>query len=128
MSRHRFLIANADPMSRRRLRAMLARSGRLVREAASGWELMSLLATDGPFALVIADVELAMPNGLQALAMARTAGLDVPFVITSPSDDPRIQTMARRLGAALLLRPHPPRPPRCCGRPRRSNWRPAPAC
>jgi CheY-like chemotaxis protein len=99
------IVAADDPVVRYRLDLALAAMGATVRVATSGWELLSLLADDPDVDVVIAEAEMTMPSGIEALAMARTAGLTVPFVLVVGGAAPALRTTARRLHAAVVAEP-----------------------
>ena len=99
------IVAADDPVVRYRLDLALVAMGATVRVAASGWELLSLLADDAAVDIVIAEAAMAMPSGVDALAMARTAGLTVPFVLLVGAGDDALRRTARRLRAAVVAEP-----------------------
>jgi CheY-like chemotaxis protein len=99
------IVAENDPVIRHDLDATLANLGGNVRLAASGWELLSLLADGDPVDVVIADVRMPMPGGLDALVMARTAGVTVPFVLVAASCDEALRDAVRRLHAVVIAKP-----------------------
>jgi CheY-like chemotaxis protein len=101
----RAIVAENDPIIRQGLDAALASLGGTVQLASSGWELLSLLADGGPVDVVVADVRMPMPGGVDALVMARTAGLTVPFVLVAASCDDTLRTAARRLHAVVIAKP-----------------------
>jgi DNA-binding response OmpR family regulator len=101
----RAIVAENDPIVRHGLDAALARLGGTVQLAASGWELLSLLADDGRIDVVVADVRMPMPGGVDALVMARTAGVTVPFVLVAAHCDERLRSTARKLHAVVIAKP-----------------------
>jgi DNA-binding NtrC family response regulator len=101
----RLLIADDDLEMRSWLRAVLACRGAEVSEVESGAELLRALSEDGPFDLVVTDVRMSWASGVQALAMARTAGMHTPFVVITAYADDAVRTAADALGAALLEKP-----------------------
>ena len=105
MSRPRLLIADDDPEMRSWLRAVLSNRGAAVSEAESGVELVRLLMEEGPFDLVVTDVRMSWATGTQALAMARTAGVETPFVVITAYADDAVRRAAGALGAAVLEKP-----------------------
>lgn len=105
MTTLKILIADDDPELRTWLRTVLSHEGVAIHEVESGLELLGVLTAQGPFDLVIADVRMSWATGLQALSMARGSGFEVPFVIMTAHADESVQHAARRLGAALLLKP-----------------------
>jgi DNA-binding NtrC family response regulator len=99
------IVADDDPAMRACLEAFLVQMGAKVQLAASGWELLALLADDETVDLVIADVRMPMPNGIEALAMARAAGISAPFVLITGTCTDEVRAAARRLRAAALAKP-----------------------
>jgi DNA-binding NtrC family response regulator len=99
------IVADDDPGVRGSLQALLAAMGARVQLAASGWELLSLLAEAERIDLVIVDVHMPMPNGIEVLAMARVAGVSAPFVLITGAYTEALTAAARRLRAATLAKP-----------------------
>jgi len=100
------IVAEDDPAMRHWLQTVLAQMGARVRVAASGWELMSLLGEDcDTVDLVISDVRMPLPSGVDALAMARTAGVTVPFVLITAFSDEHVREVALKLHATVLDKP-----------------------
>jgi DNA-binding response OmpR family regulator len=105
MSRLRILVAEDDHELRSQLAEVLTRRGMQVVEAASGDESLSALAGGG-IDMVVSDVMMPAPVGVQVAAMARTAGEDMPILIITGHTDPWIAHTVRRLAnAELLLKP-----------------------
>lgn len=98
------IVAEDDPAMRRWLYVVLAEMGAAVRMAASGWELLALMAEERAD-LVISDIRMPMPRGIDALAMARAAGVTTPFVLITAFADPSIREAARGLRASVLDKP-----------------------
>lgn len=101
------VIADDDAAMRTWLRVVLVRLGIDLHEAASGWELLALLASGRPIDLVISDVRMPAPSGLQVLASARTAGCEAPFLLITAFGDDQLRRRAGALGAAVLDKPFP---------------------
>ena len=101
----RLLIADDDPEIRLWLEAGLEQEGAEIVGAESGAELVDLLSREGPFDLVISDVRMSWATGLQALSMARGAGIETPFVLITAHADPPTRRAAAALGALLLEKP-----------------------
>lgn len=100
------IVAEDDPAMQRWLLTVLARMGASVRTASSGWELLSLLADDhAAVDLVISDVRMPIPGGIDVLAMARSAGVTVPFVLITAFANDDLRDTARRLSASVLDKP-----------------------
>lgn len=69
-------------------------------------DLQSLLAdTHEAVDLVISDVRMPMPNGVDALAKARAAGVEVPWVLISAFATDDVRKAARILSASVLDKP-----------------------
>ena len=56
---------------------------------------------------MITDVRMSWTSGIQALAMARTAGYRTPFVVITGHVDTVVRAAAGELGAQLLEKPFP---------------------
>ncbi len=105
MSPLRLIVADDDPAMRRWLAMALCRKGATIVAAASGWELLALLADETPCDLVISDVRMPLPGGLHTLAMVRTAGVSTPFLLITAFADHRLREAAKRLHAEVLDKP-----------------------
>jgi CheY-like chemotaxis protein len=79
----RIAIADDEPLERELVCRALRRPALEVREAASGSELLELLTNGGPFDLVVTDVAMPRMSGLEVLAAARAARIEVPFLVIS---------------------------------------------
>ena len=99
------IVAEDDFHMRDWLLTVLERAGAQVHEAATGWEVLSLLADHPDIDLVISDVRMPAPNGLQALAMARAAGIGVPFLIITGFGGEDVDLSATRMDARVLNKP-----------------------
>jgi DNA-binding NtrC family response regulator len=99
------IVADDDPAIRGCLEDLLVAMGARVQLATSGWELLALLADDEQVDLVIADVYMPMPTGLEVLAMARVAGVSAPFVLITGACTGKVTATAHRLHAATLVKP-----------------------
>lgn len=104
-TRPRILLAEDDHEMRAWLRLVLRRLHAEVVEAASGTELLELVAGNEPIDLVITDVRMPAPSGLQVVCMARTAGLRAPFLVVSAFPDRALRTSLRQVGAEFLAKP-----------------------
>ncbi len=99
----RILLAEDDGEMREWLRHLLRPTASEVRAASSGWELLTLLAEDRPFDLVVSDVRMPGPNGLQVAAMARTAEFVTPFLIITAFPDQRLREAIAEMPSVELL-------------------------
>lgn len=101
-----FIVADDDPFMREWLELSLHSFGARVVHAASGHELAALLAP--PVAavdLVISDVRMPGPSGLEVLARARAGGNQVPFLLITGFGGPEVVSAARAHGASVLQKP-----------------------
>jgi CheY-like chemotaxis protein len=102
----RLLLADDDPNTLEFLRLALSTRDVEIKEATSGAELVSLLASGGPYDLVVTDVAMSWMSGLQAIAAVRTAGLSTPALVVTGLSDPSLVERVSRLGrVGLLLKP-----------------------
>ena len=103
--RNPYLIvgANSEP-ARRWLASTLEHMGAAVEQAFCGWELLRLLSVGRRVDLVLIDIDLTSPSGLRTLAIARTIGVEVPFLLVADPADFEVRTAAARLGARVLGR------------------------
>jgi CheY-like chemotaxis protein len=99
----RLLIADDDEDVRATLAMLLTQSGASIQVVGSGLDALDAIAHDGPFALVITDVRMPAPSGVQLLAMARTAGADVPFLVITAFADAQVATTVDQVDGAVLL-------------------------
>lgn len=74
-------------------------------EAANGHELVALLAGTSDLDLVISDIRMPGPSGLEALALARAAGNLVPFLLITGYGSSDVLAAASELGAVVLQKP-----------------------
>jgi CheY-like chemotaxis protein len=102
----RIVVADDDSEMRALVRMLVRPIAGEVRDARSGWELLGVLADDGPFDLVITDVRMPAPSGVHVVSMARAAGLETPFlVITAFPDDAVRRAVDAQVRALLLGKP-----------------------
>lgn len=100
----RLLIVDDDPDMVEWLEDFFARKGAIVRTALDGTEALRKIAEeDNGFALVITDVRMPAPSGIQLAAMTRYAGYQVPFLIITAFPDHQIDVMVHKLERTILL-------------------------
>lgn len=100
------ILADDDPLTLRRTRAVLEQLDARIHEAIDCWEIMSLLLSPGdPFDLVISDLGFLRTSGLDALQGARAAGIEVPFLFFMSGGSAALHARAARLGARILHAP-----------------------
>jgi CheY-like chemotaxis protein len=101
----RIFIADDDRATREWLRLLLRPMHATIREASAGVELLELLASGEPYDLVITDVRMPGPSGLQVVAMARAAGVTAPFLVITAFPDDDVKAALTASGAELLAKP-----------------------
>jgi CheY-like chemotaxis protein len=79
----RIVIAEDDPDTRELICCALRPIAGEVREAASGLELLELIAHDGPFDLIVTDLAMPQVDGVRAIAMVRNAGVHTPILLVT---------------------------------------------
>src|SRR5690606_12324078 len=72
-------------------------------ECESGLQLITRLAEDRPYDLVVASKWLPGISGAQILAILRTAGARVPFVLVAPFCDGSVRALVDKLPDAVLV-------------------------
>ena len=98
----RFLLADDDAEMRAWLRLVVRPLAASIAEAASGAEVVELLAAGG-FDVVVTDVRMPAPSGLTAIAMARAAGVTTPALVITAFPDPAAIRAVADLDHAMLL-------------------------
>jgi CheY-like chemotaxis protein len=73
-------------------------------KAASGSELVMLIAKHGPFDLIVTDVDMPWMNGIDAIRSARGSEVQSPVLVISGISRPDLADEVDRLGNARLLR------------------------
>jgi DNA-binding NtrC family response regulator len=101
--KRKLLIADDDSEMRAWLGVALDAVKCEIREASSGWDLLDTLAEDGPFDLIVTDVRMPGPSGLQVVEMARTAGLQTPFLVITAFPDDRLRAEAAAMSRVSML-------------------------
>jgi CheY-like chemotaxis protein len=102
----RILVADDDRDVVTTLAQLFRREGCEVETAENGLEALSILAERGPFDLVLTDLQMPTPTGLQLVAMARTAGYLGPFImITAYASEPLREQLERMEDAWLVGKP-----------------------
>jgi CheY-like chemotaxis protein len=106
----RILLAEDDPEMKKLLSHRLRRDGCLVLELPDGRQLLAAVAAellhldDGhPIDLIISDVRMPGPSGLQILTAVRRSNWHVPFILITAFGSPELRTEARRLGASATF-------------------------
>lgn len=99
----RILLAEDDPNLLDAVAMALERHGAEVVRAASGQEMIQLIAADGSFDLVVTDVAMPWMSGIQVMLAARGAGQRVPIIVMTALQDKRILRQITALGADTKL-------------------------
>jgi len=106
----RVLLAEDDRVQRRRIASVLADDGHEVVEAVDAFELVELVkhtrsidSGTPEFDVIVSDYRMPVVTGLDALAYLRVRDLRTPFILMTALDDPPVDTVARRLGAILVV-------------------------
>jgi CheY-like chemotaxis protein len=100
----RFLVVDDDEDMLSFLTGLFALCGaQSIESAGSGQAALILLAERGPFDLVVTDVCMPMPGGLQLAAMVRTSGCQVPFLVVTAFPDPELRESVARLPRTELV-------------------------
>lgn len=99
----RVLVADHDPAALQTVALALERLGALVVRAETGGELLERLVDEGPFDLIVTELDLRWMSGLQALYAVRHAGVTTPIIVTTTGDEQRITEVVRRMGDVVVL-------------------------
>ncbi len=73
-------------------------------EAASGAELLMMLAERGPFDLIVTDIDMPWMDGIAAIRSARGSDVQSPVLVLSGISRPGLAGEVAGLGNARLLR------------------------
>ena len=101
------LVADDDPQMLELVAEELEQPGLTVFRAENGGELLDLLASQGPFDLIVPDISMPWMSGLQVANSARIAGMTTPVVVITATTDPTLDEQVAALGknARLLRKP-----------------------
>ena len=100
----RVAIADDDPEALELLGLILRHPAIEICKAASGAELVVLLAEQGPFDLIVTDIDMPWMEGLAVIRSARAADIEAPVLFISGVSRPDLKSAVERLGNARLLR------------------------
>jgi two-component system chemotaxis response regulator CheY len=100
----RVAIADDDSETLDLLGDILSSPTTVIYKAASGAELVVLLAEHGPFDLIVTDVDMPWMDGLAAIRSARGSAVQAPVLVISGISRPELSAEVARLGSAQLLR------------------------
>jgi CheY-like chemotaxis protein len=105
-ARKRVLLAEDDLEMRQVIRQILESIGVDVLEVSSGVALLSRLADDGDFDLVVTDVRMPWMSGEHVVQMARVAGFEMPVLIMTAFADEKLRRSVEGIrGTTLLEKP-----------------------
>ena len=106
----RVLVAEDDAEMRSLIATALSADGCDVLEARDGRELFEILAAMSPPNprleppdIVVSDIRMPGPSGLDGLALLRESTWSVPVIVITGFGDLATHDEARRLGAAIVL-------------------------
>ena len=106
----RLLLAEDDPDLRKVLAMALRREGYEVAEARDGNHLRTYLGAllyhknqADPVDLIITDVRMPGPSGMEVLEWLRGVVWSIPVIVVTSFGDPELHVEARRLGALAVL-------------------------
>ena len=99
----RLLIADDDAEMRSWLKLALRPLGGTVEEVTNGSSLLMMLTEGGPFNLVITDVRMPSPSGLDVAAAARQLGVATPFIVITAFGDGGTRRKVNEIRGAVLL-------------------------
>jgi CheY-like chemotaxis protein len=97
-------IADDDPETLDLLGDILSSPTTAIYKAASGSELLMLIAEQGPFDLIVTDVDMPWLNGIDVIRSARGSEVQSPVLVISGLSRPDLAADVERLGNARLLR------------------------
>ena len=100
----RVAIADDDPEALQLLSDILCSPTVEICKAASGAELVILLAEQGPFDLIVTDIDMPWMEGLAVIRSARAAEIQAPVLFISGISRPDLPIAVERLGNSRLLR------------------------
>jgi len=100
----RIAVADDDPESLELLVDFLRSPTAEIHQAANGSELVDLLATRGPFDLIVTDVDMPCMEGLSVISSARKADILTPVVVVTGLARGDLEQTIAGLGNAMLVR------------------------
>ena len=100
----RIAVADDDPDSLDLISHRLRSPTTEIRGAASGTALVLLLTEEGPFDLVVSDVDMPWMEGPAVIRTVRASSIYVPVLFVTGLTRPDLQATVAGLGNARLLR------------------------
>lgn len=105
-SQAHILLVEDQPRERERIRKMLGELGYAVTEASGGEEALQILSPGPAVDLVLSDVFMRAPDGLQLLKVCASNYPSLPVVLMSRKSTRRVLVEALRAGASdYLIKP-----------------------
>ncbi len=98
----RILVADDDPGMLTALVAALERYGEIL-SADNGAHMIERVAHDGPFDLVVTDVDMPWMRGSQIVRAMRSSGVDTPVIVTTALRDRETLRQVESLGSRVVL-------------------------
>ncbi len=98
----RILVADDDPGMLTALVAALERYGEILC-ADNGAGMIERVAHDGPFDLVVTDVDMPWMRGSQIVRAMRSSGVDTPVIVTTALRDDETLRQVQSLGGRVVL-------------------------
>lgn len=99
----RVLVCDDDDAMLSLMERSLRRNGFSVEVAHDGEGLCEQLAHNGPFGLVISDVNMPGLSGVEVLRRMREQGLSTPVILVTAYPHAPLEARASELGAATIL-------------------------
>jgi two-component system cell cycle response regulator CtrA len=96
-------IADDDSETLDLLSEILRGPSTTIHKAASGAELVVLLAEHGPFDLIVTDVDMPWMDGISAIRSVRGSEVRSPVLVISGVSRPELPAEVERLGNAKFL-------------------------
>lgn len=99
----RILIADDDENCRALLETALRTPDTEVIAACDGGELLACVADNGPFDLIVTDIDMPWMHGLQVVASMRQAELSTPVLVITGMTSPNLPAAVANLGRSSIL-------------------------
>jgi two-component system, OmpR family, response regulator len=100
----RVVIVDDDPETLEMLCEILRGPTIEICKAVSGTGLVFLLAEQGPFDLIVTDIDMPYMEGLAVIRSVRAAEIETPVLFVSGLSSPDLPATIERLGNSRLLR------------------------
>jgi CheY-like chemotaxis protein len=100
----RVVVADDDPEALDLLSEILRSPTIEISKVVSGTGLVFLLAEQGPFDLIVTDIDMPYMEGVAVIRSARAAEIETPVLFVSGISRPDLPAAIERLGNSRLLR------------------------